>query len=393
MMALGFALFCLLPDRYGLSGGNDFIYPAEWEPHQALWMGFRTRDEGLLHEELLQQILPVLTRHVHVNLVVEDKALFDEKDVYLSMLGIPTSCVTVQALKPADFWFRDSGPLFLINSNGRKAVADFRFNNYQNISQDFEPEKIRQMSQVDQNIARQRKLPLFSSDLVLEGGAFDVNGKGTILLSGLVLERNPGWKKQDVEKEILSLLGQKKAVWLDQGLAQDPLGFKRITGNFWGRGTGGHLDEFARFVNGSTILLAWVPEEEKDRHPVNRINYQRMHKNYQILMQSKDQDDNPFTVIKVPLPDIETKTTISSSGESLSFVPAASYLNFMITNGLVIIPGYWLPGKPESIKHKDEVMKSTMKTFFPAREIVQISPQSLNLYGGGLHCIYRQEPQ
>ncbi len=356
-------------------------------------MGFRTRDEGLLHEKLLQQLLVVLTRHVHLTLVVEDIALFEENDIYLSMLGIPLSRVTVQTLQPADFWLRDSGPFFLMNSEGQKAVADFRFNNYQNTQDSSGSEKVRQMRQMVQTIARQKKLPAFSSELVLEGGAFDVNGKGTILLSSLIMERNPGWKKQAIEKEILSVLGQKKAVWLDQGLAQDPLGLQRITGNFWARGTGGHMDEFARFVNSRTILLAWVPEEEKDRHPVNRINYQRMHKNYQMLLQAKDQDNNPFAIIKVPLPDIETKTRVFGSGEPVDFIPAASYLNFMITNDLVVIPAYWMPGRPQSTQRKDDFIKSTLASFFPSRELVQIHPESLNLYGGGLHCIYQQEPQ
>ncbi|MFH2091920.1 MAG: agmatine deiminase family protein [Pseudomonadota bacterium] len=378
------------------TGGNaresGFLYPAEWEPHESLWMGFRTHDEGLIHEPLLQKMIQVLARHVHVNLVVEAPALFYEKDVYLSMLGVDQSNITVQILNPSDFWFRDSGPLFLVNSKGQMAIADFIFSNYQN-ELTVRSEKIERLSRIGQKIAKEKGLPVFSSDLIFEGGSFDVNGKGTVLLSNLVLERNPGRTREDIETEIQSVLGQKKIIWLENGLAQDPLGLKHITGNFWGRGTGGHVDEFARFVNATTILLAWIPEKDRNKNPINRLNCERMHKNYKILLRSKDQDNKPFTIIKIPLPDLEVEDKKLSSGETVKFVPAASYLNFLITNGLVLVPGYWSPGKAHSVKQKDAIIKSMMAEFFPERQILQINPASLNRYGGGMHCIYQQEPK
>lgn len=396
MRSLCLSIFCLwmvfVSQGIGQAIETGFAYPAEWEPHESLWLGFRTHDEGLIHEPLLQPLIQVLTRYVHVNLVVEDPDLFYEKDLYLSMLDVDPSKITVQVLQPADFWFRDSGPLFLVNRKGQKAVADFRFNNYQN-TWAVPSEKIRQLSRMDQKVAIKIGLPIFSSDLVLEGGAFDVNGSGTLLLSTLVLERNPGRARDDIEKELLTLLGQKKVIWLEQGLVQDTLGFKNITGNLWGKGTGGHVDEFARFVNETTILLAWVPEKDRNKNRINRINFERMHKNYQILLQAKDQDNHPFTIVKMPLPDLEMEDRVLSNGVMVKFVPAASYLNFIITNGLVLIPGYWSPGKAQSVKQKDAMVKSIMAEFFPERQILQINPASLNRYGGGMHCIYQVEPE
>jgi len=371
---------------------TGFVYPAEWEPHEALWLGFRTYDEGLIHEPLLQHLIQVLTRHIHVNLVVEDPDLFYEKNVYLSMLDVDLSKITVQVLRPADFWFRDSGPLFLISRSGQKAIADFGFSNYQSALAS-RSEKVRQLDLTNQKIAIKKGLPLYSSDLILEGGAFDVNGKGTLILSTLVLERNPGRTRESVEKELLTVLGQKKAIWLEQGLAQDPLGLKKITQDLWAKGTGGHVDEFARFVNETTILLAWVPQKERNKNPVNRINHERMLNNYQILLQAKDQDDRPFNIIKMPLPDLEVENRILSNGGTVKFVPAASYLNFLVTSGLVLIPGYWTPEKSQSVKQKDESVKSMMAGFFPERQILQINPTTLNRYGGGMHCIYQQEPR
>ncbi len=99
-------LFCLVW-CFEASAENRFAYPAEWEPHKSLWMGFRTHDEGLIHEPLLQQIIPVLSSHVHLNLVVEDPELFFEKSIYFSMLGVDSSRITIRVMQPADFWFRD----------------------------------------------------------------------------------------------------------------------------------------------------------------------------------------------------------------------------------------------------------------------------------------------
>lgn len=381
--------FCLALRFEGAADETGFTYPAEWEPHQSLWMGFRTHDEGLVHEALLQQLIRILSRYVHINLVVEDPDLFFEKLVYFSMLGVDPSQVTVRVLQPADFWLRDSGPLFLINRQKQTAIADFNFSNYQNTGLKNLSQKAQGLSQIDRDIARQKNLLLISSKIVLEGGAFDVNGKGTILLSSLILRRNPDMTKTDIEREILFNLGQKKAVWLNEGLAQDPHGFKQIAEIYWGRGTGGHVDEFARFVNASTVLLAWTD----DPHPVNRINHDRMTENYRILMKATDQDANPLTVIKVPLPDLEIQKTISNTTDARYDVATTSYLNFLITNGLVLVPEYWVQGKPISVKQKDDFMKNLMKKYFPKREVIPVNPISLNRHGGGLHCIYQQEPQ
>lgn len=305
------------------------------------------------------------------------------------MLGIDPSRVMVNILKPADFWFRDSGPLFLVNRWKQKAIADFNFSNYHNTGLENRTQKAKDLGEIDQNIAGQKRLPLIVSPVVLEGGAFDVNGNGTILLSSLVLRRNPNMTKDKIEQEILRTLGQKKAIWLNQGLAQDPHGAQQIAEGYRGRGTGGHVDQFARFINPGTILLAWTD----DPHPVNRINHDRMMENYRILLNETDQDGKAFTIIKVPLPDLDLQKTVSSATDAVYDVAAASYLNFLITNGLVLVPEYWVPGKPLSGKQKDGFMKSIMKQFFPSREIRSINPISLNRYGGGLHCIYQQEPQ
>lgn len=204
-----------------------------------------------------------------------------------------------------------------------------------------------------------------STTVIHEGGAIEVNGKGTLILcEATVLQRNPGWSKEKLEAEFKRVLGVRHIIWLKQGLADDPHFFyRRITGNYVGGGTGGHTDEFVRFANANTILLSWVDEAEKDLNPINRMNYERMSDNYQVLAAAKDQDGKSFTIIKVPLPDLKAEQVVALAkesdqptldvpvdrfipaerpkvGDTLLRVPAASYLNYLVTNGLVLLPTY-----------------------------------------------------
>jgi agmatine deiminase len=203
---------------------------------------------------------------------------------------------------------------------------------------------------------------------------------------------------------------------MKKGLADDPLHFFRIiVDNYVGGGTGGHTDEFVRFSNANTILLAWVNESEKDLNPVNRLNYERMSENLKILEAAKDQDGKAFKIVKVPLPDLIVKKITAkedsdpdadrpspylrpsyfpvmeapAEGDSLLRVPAASYLNYLVTNGIVLLPTYTVSG---SSREKENEVKRIFQEQFPGREIVFIDAMPLNWSGGGIHCSTQQQP-
>ncbi len=110
-----------------------YTYPAEWQPHDAIWIGFRTASEGIVHEPLLQQMLKALSHHVPVKIVVEDRSLLPEGKSYFSLIGLDPSAFTIIEQDPVDFWFRDPGPLFLVKDKHHLGVADFLFSNYQNV--------------------------------------------------------------------------------------------------------------------------------------------------------------------------------------------------------------------------------------------------------------------
>ncbi|MEO0470630.1 MAG: agmatine deiminase family protein, partial [Bacteroidota bacterium] len=174
----------------------------------------------------------------------------------------------------------------------------------------------------------------------------------------------------------------------------------------------GHTDEFVRFVNDTTILLAWVEAEEAHNHPIAAINAGRMQENMRILRASTDQDGRPLQIIKCPLPDPITKSVqvveqlkdpfamnlkwdwfvekeTVSPGDSVERMPAASYLNYLVCNEAVILPTYVKAG---SSRQKEEQVLAIMKRVFPERKIIQLDVMNLNYYGGGIHCITQQEP-
>lgn len=116
--------------------------------------------------------------------------------------------------------------------------------------------------------------------------------------------------KKTKSKRNLKTLGVSNIIWLKKGLAEDPFDLRIIAKKYTGQGTGGHTDEFVRFTNPNTILLSWISEKEKDKNTITKINYVRMHENYNILKNARDQDGKPFNIIKIPQPDIITKEII-----------------------------------------------------------------------------------
>jgi agmatine deiminase len=257
-------------------------------------------------------------------------------------------------------------------------------------------------------------VPAIKSWIKIEGGAIEVNGKGTLLLNEpLTLSRNEGVEKVRIEAEFKRVLGVTNVIWLQQGLAEDPHIWQTIYGRFVGIGTGGHTDEYVKFADANTILLAWVGEEEKDKHPLNKMNYERMKVNYEILQKARDEQGKPFKIVKVPLPDpivkpvriLKPKTwddsyNISVSafkesdgwqvGDTAYRVASSSYLNYYVTNGMVLIPSYIEAGS--SVQKEDEI-KQIFSTAFPNRKLIFMNAMPLNWEGGGIHCGTQQQPK
>jgi agmatine deiminase len=152
------------------------------------------------------------------------------------------------------------------------------------------------------------------------------------------------------------------------------------------------VDEFCRFVDANTLLLAEVSDEDMERHPFYRLVHERLDENYHILKNATDQDGNPFKIIRVPQAPVIFTASQRDNVEIL-YTPVTSYLNFVITNHSVIIPTYHTEGAADYIRQKDEEAMSIFRQVFPTREVWAVNALELNHKGGGLHCVTLPQPK
>jgi len=409
---------------------ENFYMPAEWEPHDAVWLGWE-KDTTYRYYPVVADIIKSLAPHVTIKMAFDSDSLFQTARARLRLFGIDTTMYKSYIMPGDRYWIRDHGAAFLINEKGELGVADFAWNSYgypgflkekYNGNMDSvkfylekRKERINKTGSVDSLMAVAEGAVRLTTNVKHEGGAIEVNGNGTLILcEATVFQRNPELKRAYIETEFKRVLGVTNIIWMKKGLADDPLHFfRRITANYYGGGTGGHTDEFVRFANANTIMLAWVDEKEKNISIINQMNYERMNENYRILQQAKDLEGKPFNIIKVPLPDFmtqkitarkidSTETTLDvevsdfipseqpKTGDTLLRVPAASYMNYLVTNGVVLIPSYTAMG---SSKEKEAQVKAIFQKAFPKREIIFINAMQLNWSGGGIHCSTQQQPK
>jgi agmatine deiminase len=393
---------------------TEFYLPAEWENQAGVIIN--GLDDSAAFEMTTQ-----LSKESRVYTLVADslKPGFIKK---LKDAGANTdSIVFINSSRGFSYAQRD-GIMFMKNRNEEKRVVNFAWNSYgwyfEKEFKDYLEKDKKKREEYTAIHLKQFSYPSISSAMVNEGGAIETNGKGTILqVESVNMQRNPAMTKEQQEAELRKVLNAKKIIWLKEGAAEDPFGWGTlIAENYFGVGVKGHLDEFCRFVNDSTILISFPDSAEAATDPVKNITLQRMNVNYEILKNATDQDGKPFTIIKMPVPDndymtfaLDTASTNEeirflsgrilseqkkfSVGDTVHFVPSSSYLNFLITNKTVFESKYWSEGKPASSKAKDEKAKQILQHYFPGRKIYQINTTATNHNGGGLHCWSMQIPK
>ncbi|MEO7394018.1 MAG: agmatine deiminase family protein [Chitinophagaceae bacterium] len=430
LLTVALVLFACNTKKYERSA-ESFYMPAEWETQDAVWLGWE-KDSLRGYYPAVADIIKALESNVTIKIAFHNDTLLQKAITYLSSQGIDSNMYKTYIIPGDRYWIRDHGATFLLNGKGELGVADFAWNSYGYpgfLEQKYEGnmdsvnkyyavgnEKRLKTAAVDSQMAVKEAATILKTNVIHEGGAIEVNGAGTLILcEATVFQRNPGMKKEYIETEFKRVLGVSNIIWMKQGLADDPKSFfRRITANYVGGGTGGHTDEFVRFVNEKTILLAWVDEKEKNLNPINQMNYDRMNENYNILKAAKDQDGKSFNIIKVPLPDLVTKRILArekidstevtfdvevrsfipsekpKAGDTLLRVPASSYMNYLVTNGLVLLPTYTAMG---SSKQKEEQVRKIFEEHFPGRTILFINAIMQNWSGGGIHCSTQQQPK
>jgi len=340
-----------------------YVMPAEWEYQKAIWLSWPHNTEWWgtevsSVEQSYGRWIEALSPGQDVNVLVPNRKVKARALEVLSEYSIFEQHVHFNFINTGEIYIRDYGPTFVVNrSTGKKAMISWDFNawggKYKHSLKD---------TKVPDLMNRYLKLPVFRPGIVMEGGAIDVNGCGTVLTTESVLlneNRNPHLSKNDLEKYLCDYLGVSNVLWLNEGL--------------FGDDTDGHIDDIARFVSPRLVLCAY----EQDH---NDVNYPRLQENYERLVKMKDQDGKLLFVVKVPLAKVES----SEHSHTGSTRKPASYLNFYIGNEQVVMPLF----RDGNDKEASEIIK----THFPSKRVVGIDCLDMILDGGTLHCASQQEP-
>ena len=327
--------------------------PAEWAPHEATWIAWpheRTDWPGKFAPIpwVYAEFVHFVSRNERVRILVQDAGERRSAERVLRKSGANLNAVEFY-VKPTDrSWTRDFCPIFVHNQHGALVATDWIFNGWAKYPNHKRDNTIPKWAAAKLGVER------VEPGLVLEGGAIDVNGAGWMLtteecLLSPVQARNPGVSRAQLEAAFAKYLGVEKVLWLNRGIAGDD--------------THGHVDDLARFVNRNTVVT--VVETRKDDD-----NYEPLRENLRLLRGFKG-----LKVVTLPMPE-----PVYFDGQRLP----ASYANFYIANGLVLMPVF---GDPV-----DRVALNTLTRLFPDREVIGIYCRDLVLGLGTLHCMTQQQP-
>jgi agmatine deiminase len=343
--------------------------PAEWEPHQATWLAWPHNPEDWPGKFqpipwIYAEIVRLLSARERVHIAVEDGKAQQRATSILERAGAHLDQVSFHCWPTDRSWTRDTGPIFIRNAQGQVALTDWLFNGwakYPNCQLDNQlPGRVAELLGVPTwQPSVQNENSTKCHRVVLEGGSIDTNGDGVLLtteecLLSEVQQRNPGLSREQLEQAFHDFLGIDQVLWLNRGIAGDD--------------THGHVDDITRFVAPTTIVTCVEPDASDANHAPLAENLAR-------LKAARTVEDKQFTVIEFPMPK-----PVVFRGQRLP----ASYANFYIANGLVLVPTFHDPN--------DRVALDILAELFPGRDVIGIHCVDLVWGLGTLHCMTQQQP-
>ena len=332
--------------------------PAEWEPHRATWLAWPHRRSDWPGKFspipwVYAEIVRTLSRFEDVEILTRDNEQRSAARKILNAAHADLSRVHFHICPNDRSWLRDSGPIFALNEAGESVALDWRFTAWAKYPDWVKDDRIPTF------VATHRGVPIVRPTLrhwrvVLEGGSIDVNGQGLLLtteecLLSKIQERNPPMDRVDYEAVFAEFLGVQEVLWLNRGIVGDD--------------THGHIDDLARFVNPTTVVAVDEKNETDDNYPILQENLERL------------RSRSGLEIVTLPMP-----RPMIFQGQRIP----ASYANFYIANGVVIVPTFNDPA--------DRVALGILAELFPDREVVGISCVDLIWGLGTLHCMTQQEP-
>ncbi len=340
--------------------------PAEWEPHRATWIGWPHHEPDWPGKFapvpwVYAEIARIIAEHETLEILCHSAEVMEGARATLDAHAVRRDRVHLHLVPTDRVWLRDSAPTVVTDAGGERSLLNWGFNGwakYPNWGLD---------AGVGAAMARITGLPRLEprrpdngERLVLEGGGIEVNGTGLLLVTeewllSAVQVRNPGFTRARYEDVFRAWLGITRTIWLGEGCVGDD--------------THGHVDDIARFVDASTVVLAVEPDPADGNHGRSMDNLRRLE------AAASDPAIAPLRVVPLPFP-----RAVVMNGERLP----ASYANFYIANGVVLVPTFNDPN--------DRIALNTLAGVFPRHRVVGVHAVDLVWGLGTLHCLTQQEP-
>jgi agmatine deiminase len=347
----------------GTPADQGFSFPPEWSPHAGTWISW-PRPEGISfpgrYQECIDNVVEVIRAIARFEPVHINVPNIDYEEIVRARLAVrqvPTRRIRFHHMATNECWTRDHGPAFVVRRRrGRvdAAIVDWGFNAWGGKYPPYDADDT-----VPTCIAEELGLPVFNPGIVMEGGAVDFNGAGTVMTTTSCLlnpNRNPRLTKTEVEGFLEAFYGQRHVVWLGKGIAGDD--------------TDGHIDDLARFVDEHTIVIGI---EDNSRDP----NYEVLQRNLRSLRRLRDQDGRPFEIVELPMP-----RPVIYKKQRLP----ATYMNFYFVNGGLLVPTF-------DDADRDERALAILHELLPTREIIGVNCRALIWGLGAIHCLTQQQPR
>lgn len=337
-----------------------YHFPAEWERHRATWLSY-PHDDSYSWPGTLQNIFPfynhfikVISAGEKVCINVRNNDLKDKVGKDLCSAGVDMNQIELFIHPTNDAWCRDHGPAFLVNKEGaeKKIVVKWNYNAWG----DKYPHDLD--NRIPELVALRLGLRTFFPGIVMEGGAVDFNGKGTLLTTEACLlneNRNPGLSREQIEDYLVHFYGVEQILWLGDGIDGDD--------------TNGHIDDITRFFREDAVITVTEHDKSDPNHRILRENLRKL-KTMRLL------NGKQLEIAELPMP-----SPVIFEGQRLP----ASYANFYISNHAVIVPLYRCK--------EDDIAMSLLEECFPDKKVVGIDSVEIIWGLGSWHCLSQQEPE
>jgi len=338
-----------------------YYFPPEWHRHAATWLSYPHNEASWPGK--IETIFPFyhafireISRGERVNINVTDGAMEQRVREELDRIGVDPARISLYRHSTNDAWCRDHGPAFLLSRQPDlrpgKVIVDWEYNAWGNKY----PHELD--NAIPRRVASVLNLPVFSPGIVMEGGAVDFNGEGTVLTTRACLlheNRNPALNQGRIEQVLRDFYGVEQVLWLGEGIEGDD--------------TNGHIDDMTRFVSPDTVITMVEPDRRDANHAPLRDNLKALKK-------MRLPDGKPLKIVEIPMPE-----PVYYDGQRLP----ASYANFYICNAGVLVPTFRCAGDQRAIE--------LLARCFPDRPVIGLDSVEIIWGLGSWHCLSQQEPE